>query len=146
MTTSQRIVLDNNVLVSRLLLPKSVPGQAVRKAVDTGQLFVSDATLTELAAVLSRPKFNPYVSISDRQEFLRLLGRVAERVPITYIVHACRDPKDNMILELAVNGSADLIVTGDQDLLVLDTFQSIPIITPVSYIEGWSGKNLPASL
>jgi predicted nucleic acid-binding protein len=62
---------------------------------------------------------------------LTSLGRVTERVPITYIVHACRDRKDNMILEVAVNGRADLIITGDQkNLLTLGTFQTIPIITP----------------
>jgi uncharacterized protein len=134
MTSSHRIVVDTNVLVSRLLLPGSTPGRAVRKAVDTGQLLISDAAMSELAAVLARPKFDPYVTIGDRQEFIRLLGRVAERVPITYTVHACRDPKDNMLLELAVNGSADLIVTGDQDLLVLHVYQDIPIITPAAYI------------
>jgi putative PIN family toxin of toxin-antitoxin system len=130
-----RIVVDNNVLISRLLLPASVPGRAVRKAIDSGQLLVSDATLTELATVLARPKFDPYVTIGDRQEFIRLLGRVAERIPITYTIHACRDPKDNMILELAVNGRADLIVTGDQDLLALNAVREIPIITPVTYLE-----------
>jgi predicted nucleic acid-binding protein len=44
-------------------------------------------------------------SITDRQEFIRLLGRVAELVPITYRVQACRDPKDDKFLELALNGS-----------------------------------------
>jgi uncharacterized protein len=134
MTSSHRVVVDTNVLVSRLLLPGSIPGQAVRKAVDTGQLLISDDMMAELAAVLSRSKFDPYVTIGDRQEFIRLLGRVAERIPITYTVHACRDPKDNMLLELAVNGSADLIVTGDQDLLVLRVYQEIPIITPAAYV------------
>jgi putative PIN family toxin of toxin-antitoxin system len=134
MTSSHRIVVDTNVLVSRLLLPGSTPGRAVRKAVDTGQLLISDAAMAELAAVLARSKFDPYVTIGDRQEFIRLLGRVAERVPITYTVHVCRDPKDNMLLELAVNGSADLIVTGDQDLLVLHVYQDIPIITPAAYV------------
>jgi putative PIN family toxin of toxin-antitoxin system len=113
----------------------SIPGEAVRKAIDTSQLLVSDATLFELATVLARPKFDPYITIGDRQEFIRLVGRVAERIPITYAVHACRDRKDNMILEVAVNGNADLIVTGDQDLLTLHVIQSIPIITPASYLS-----------
>lgn len=118
----------------REVLPLSVPGQAVRKAIDIGQLLISDATLFELAAVLARPKFDPYVSIGDRQEFIRLVGRVAERIP-TYTIHACRDPKDNMILEVAVNGQVDVIVTGDQDLLKLHVIQAIPIVTPASYLE-----------
>ena len=134
MKARERVVVDNSALVSRLLLPHSVPGRAVRKAVDEAQLLVSEATLTELADVLSRAKFDAYVTIEDRQEFFRLLGRIAELVPTTYTVRACRDPGDDKFLELAVNGSADLIVTGDQDLLALDPFREIPILTPAGYL------------
>lgn len=130
-----RVVVDNNALISRLLLPASVPGRAVRKAVDTAQLLVSESTLLELAEVLSRVKFDRYVSIEDRQQFLRLLTRVAEIIPIIHPIRACRDPKDDMFLEVAVNGEADLIVTGDRDLLVLSPFRAIPIITPARYLK-----------
>jgi uncharacterized protein len=58
-----------------------------------------------------------------------------EQVPITCIVRASRDPKDDMFLELAVNGRADYIVSGDQDLLVLSPFQQIPIMNPAGYLE-----------
>jgi putative PIN family toxin of toxin-antitoxin system len=131
----ERIVVDTNALISRLLVPESLPGRAVRRAVDSAQLLVSEATLTELADVLSRPKFDAYVSIEDRQEFFRRLSRVVEVVPITYVVRACRDPKDDKFLELAVNGNADLIITGDDDLLVLHPFRGIPIMTPASFLE-----------
>ena len=129
-----RIVFDNNALISRLLLPRSVPGDAVSKAIEAGQLLVSEATLGELADVLARSKFAPYVTIHDRQQFIRLLGRVAEMVPITHTIRACRDPKDDKFLELAVNGGAQLIVTGDKDLLVLNPFREIVIITPAQYL------------
>ena len=89
----ERIVADTNLLVSRLLLPQSVLARAVRKAVDEGQLLVSDATLEELADVLSRAKFDPYVSPEDRQAFIRVLNRIAERVIVTAPIQACRDPK-----------------------------------------------------
>ncbi len=82
MTSPQRIVVDTNALVSRLLLPDSIPAQAVSKAVDIAQLLVSESTLAELADVLARPKFDRYVTIEDRQQFVRLLGRVAELVPV----------------------------------------------------------------
>jgi uncharacterized protein len=131
----KRVVIDNNALISRLLLPVSVPGRAVRKAVDTGRLLVSEPVLAELADVLGRPKFDPYVSLEDRQQFLRLLGRIAEMVPISYTVHACRDPRDDKFLELAVNGSADVIITGDRDLLALNPFRNIPIITPAEFLK-----------
>ena len=131
----ERIVADTNSLVSRLLLPESIPARAIRKAVNDGQLLISDAMLEELADVLSRPKFDPYVSVEDRQEFIRVLNRVAERVDIISPVKACRDPKDDKFLEVAINGEADLIVTGDKDLLALHPFRGVEIITPREYIE-----------
>jgi putative PIN family toxin of toxin-antitoxin system len=95
---------------------------------------VSSATLEELADVLSHSGFDRYVSVDDRQEFIRLFARVAEVVPITLRIRACRDPDDGKFLELAVNGSADTIVTGDQDLLALDPFRGIPVVTPARYL------------
>jgi predicted nucleic acid-binding protein len=77
-TSKERIVVDTNVLISRLLLPASVSGRAVIRAVATGQLVVSEATIEELSSVLGRAKFDPYLSIADRQEFIRILGRIAE--------------------------------------------------------------------
>lgn len=133
--SGKRIVIDNNALISRLLLPASNPAQAIRKAVEIGQLLVSEPVLNELADVLARRKFDPYVSVKNRQQFLRLLGRIAEMVPIIYAVHACRDPHDDKFLELAVNGSADLIITGDKDLLILNPFRTIRIITPARFLE-----------
>ena len=102
MKARERVVIDTNALVSRLLLPGSIPGQAVRKAVAEAQLLASDDTIIELADVLARKKFDPYMTVEERQEFLRLFDRIAERVPIVHIVRACRDPKDDKFLELAV--------------------------------------------
>jgi putative PIN family toxin of toxin-antitoxin system len=135
MIARERVVIDTSALVSRLLLPASIPAQAVDRALVGCQLLVSDATLMELATVLGRPKFNAYVSIEERQQFLRLFGRVAERVPIVCIVRACRDPNDDKFLELAISGEARLIITSDADLLVLDPFQGIGIISPAEYLS-----------
>ena len=131
----ERIVADTNLLVSRLLLPQSLPAKAVRKAVDEGQLLVSDATLGELADVLSRAKFDPYVSLEDRQDFIRVLNRVAERIIVTAPIKACRDPKDDKFLEVALNGEANLILTGDRDLLTLHPFRGVDILSPRQYLE-----------
>lgn len=136
MQPRQRLVLDTNALVNRLLLPTSVPARAVRKAFDHGQLLVSDATMNELADVLSRKKFDSYVTLGEREHFIRLLGRIAEFVPIVQRIRVWRDPKDDLILEVAVNGSADLIVTGDRDLLSLERFHNIPIVSPAAYLKG----------
>ena len=96
--------------------------------------MVSEATLAELADVAGRAKFDPYVSIADRQAFIRLLGGIAELVPIVRTVRACRDPGDDKFLEVAVNGRADLVITGDRDLLALDPFMGVSILTPAAYL------------
>ncbi len=135
MRARKRVVLDTNMLVSRLLIPESVPAQAVRRAIQETDVLMSEAKVAELADVLNRKKFDDYVSVEDRQEFLRLLVKVVDMVPINTTVSVCRDPKDNMFLELAINGEANIIVTGDDDLLALSPFRKIEIVTPVSYLQ-----------
>lgn len=135
MRERQRIVIDTNVLVSRLLLPQSVPAQAVRKARRNGRLLVSHATMDELVDVLARPRLDRYVSLRNREQFLRELGRIATLVPIAQIVREFRDPRDDKSLELALNGRADVIITGDEDLLVLSPWRDIAIVTPAEYLK-----------
>jgi putative PIN family toxin of toxin-antitoxin system len=107
----------------------------VRKAIADDQLLMSEESLYELADVLSRKKFDRYISVEDREEFVRLVLRVAEIVSIITAVHACRDESDNRILEVAVNGDAELIVSGDQDLLILNPFRGIPVLRPGNYVQ-----------
>ncbi len=59
--------------------------------------------------------------------------------PLAEAVAGCRDPNDDKFLELAVNGRADLIVSGDEDLLVLGAFRGIPIMTPARFGRAYSG-------
>ncbi len=134
MKARARVVVDTNILLTRLLVPGSVPAQAVHKAVDQGQILASEATLEALADVLSRPKFDRYLTVSERQQFLRLFMRIAQWVPILHPVQACRDPRDDKFLALAVNGEAGVIITGDQDLLVLDPFRDVRILEPAAYL------------
>jgi putative PIN family toxin of toxin-antitoxin system len=135
MWVRERIVADTNCLVSRLLLPSSVPGRAIRRVIDHGILLVSEATMNELADVLSRSKFDRYISLEDRQTFLRLLGRIAKFVPSVYAVRECRDPKDDKFLEVGLSGKADLILTGDADLLTLNPWHGVAILSPASYLK-----------
>lgn len=131
----RRFVIDTNTLVSRMLVPESVPAKTVSYAIRTGKVLVSEDTLVELSEVLSRKKFDPYVSIEDRQEFIRYLARICETVEIVRRIDVCRDTKDNKFLELAVNGNADMIITGDSDLLVLNPFENIRIIKPADALK-----------
>jgi len=135
MRQRERIVVDTNCLISSLLLAESVPGRAVFQAVDSGLLLVSEATLFELAAVLAREKFDRYVTVEDRQQFLRVLSRVSEMIHISNPVRECRDPNDDKILEVALNGRAHLIVSGDTDLLKLHPWRGIDILSPQQYLS-----------
>ena len=135
MRNRERIVTDTNVLVSRLLAAQSVPGLAVREARRNGMLLVSEATMNELAEVLARPRFDRYVSVENRKQFLRELGRRSEFVPIVCSVRECRDPKDDKFLEVALNGRANRIITGDADLLVLDPWRDVAVLSPTDYLK-----------
>lgn len=131
-----RLVLDTNVLVSRLLLPAGTAGQAVDLALARGVLLGSTQTVAELVTVLSRPKFDRYVSVDERRHFVRLLGGIMRIVPITHRVAACRDPKDDKFLHVALNGDAQTLITGDQDLLALHPFHGVVIISPADFLAG----------
>jgi putative PIN family toxin of toxin-antitoxin system len=129
---SARVIVDTNVLISRLLIPHSVAGRAVSRLIKITRLLASEDTLAELAQTIARDKFNPYVSLEDRHEFFRLYARLAEWVPIGSTVRVCRDPKDDKFLELAVDGEAQMLVTGDKNLLELSPYRNIQILTPAA--------------
>jgi putative PIN family toxin of toxin-antitoxin system len=132
---SKRIVIDTNVYVSRYLRPDSVPGKAVGKAWQESETLISLPTWDELRIVLRRKKFARYVEPETLEAFLRAVWHYAEEVSIPTPIRACRDPRDDKFLEVAVHGRADLIVTGDADLLALHPFQGIAILSPAAYLQ-----------
>jgi putative PIN family toxin of toxin-antitoxin system len=134
MTEQSLWVLDTNILISRLLVPGGVAARAVDHALARGILLVSEATLAELAEVLGRPKFDPYASREDRQRFIGLMGGVSRIVYVERKIQACRDPKDDKFLDVALAGGARAIVTGDRDLLALNPFHDVPIISPAEFL------------
>ena len=130
-----KFIVDTNVIVSALLIKKSISRQALDKAFRQGKLLISTATLEELNAVLKRKKFNKYLSETKRIQFLTSFVEKTTMVTSTKQVLECRDPKDNKFLELALTGNATCIITGDKDLLILHPFQNIDILTPSSFLE-----------
>ena|SRR5882762_4759966 len=129
-----RIVLDTNVFVSAVLKANSLPFVVVRWIERQGGMLKSVATEDEILRVLERP----HIAAVTAPSFcagLRTLLAGAELVDITEHIAACRDPKDDKFLELAVSGRADLLVSGDQDLLALNPFRGIPIVTPAAFVR-----------
>ena len=134
--SAERIVLDTNVLISAALIASSKPFAVLRRVLDTGFLVFSNETFEEITTRLMRPKFDRYVTAATRQVFLADLAAVAEWTAITGTVHVCHDPDDDKILETALTGRADCLVTGDADLLKLHPYRGLPIITPQGFLEG----------
>jgi uncharacterized protein len=130
-----RVVIDTGVFVSAAIKTGTTPGIAVLRAVQHGALLKSQATESELKDVIDRPYLTRLISASARQHIMDLMAQ-AETVPITERVVACRDAKDDKFLELAVNGKADVILTGDADLLVLHPFRDILIVPPATFVRG----------
>jgi putative PIN family toxin of toxin-antitoxin system len=130
-----RIVLDTNVLISGLLSKNSIPQQAFDYAFNEAIILQSKETYQELAEVLTRSKFDRYISLEKRVKFLNKLTTKAEIIEVFEAIHACRDPRDNKFLELAVNGEANYIITGDNDLLILHPFRAIPVLTPQAFLS-----------
>jgi putative PIN family toxin of toxin-antitoxin system len=130
-----RVVLDTNVLVSAALKRESTPGMAVLVVERHHVLLKSPATEDQLFAVVARPYFVSLID-ADTRVWLEKLMVGAESVTIIERIAACRDPTDDKFLELAVNGHADLIVSGDADLLALNPFRHIPIVRPAQFMPG----------
>lgn len=134
MSRKPRYVFDTNTLISAALLENSVSSRAFRRALQLGQVLLSSATLHEVAEVHQREKFNRYVKPREREKFLDALVARDRWIEPLEKIHAFRDPKDDKFLELAVEGSADCLVSGDGDLLVLNPFRGIPIQRPGTFL------------
>ena len=133
------VIFDTNVLVSAALIRGSQPDAAWRAmlARDIPMLF-SESTFEELSEVLMRGKFDRYVSRAARVAFLDQLNRSAIIIGDSALgvrIDICRDPADNRFLELALATASKFIVTGDADLLVLDPFRKVRILTVGAFVE-----------
>ena len=127
-----RYVFDTNAIVSALPFNDSVPDTAFSKALTEGTILASISLVEELRDVLARPRFDAYVSYPERIAFLQAFVAETELVTVNEAIQVCRDPKDDRVLEAAVNGQAEFIVTGDSDLLVHNPFRGIAILPQLS--------------
>ena len=130
-----RLVFDTNIIISALLFEGSKPSKAFDIGINQEALLFSSPTLAELEEVLWRNKFDRYISHEERKQFLTSLILHSTPIETNETISECRDPKDNKFLELAVCGKADFIISGDEDLLVLNPFRNIQIITPDSFLK-----------
>lgn len=132
---TERIVIDTNVLISAALLDESVSARARNHAMRHGQLIATQDTFAELVGRILAPKFDRYLSRAARETLLQRLQPIVEIVPVVQMIKACRDATDDKFLEAAINGRANVIMSGDKDLLVLHPFRGIAILSPAGYLS-----------
>lgn len=130
----KHFVIDTNVFLSAMLFPSAKPSMALRKAIAAGRVVLSTSIIEELSEKFSEKKFDTYLPLADRLSFLEQILALSHILDATTKVKACRDPDDDMFLELAVAIQADCIISGDKALLELNPFRGIPILTPSDFM------------
>lgn len=128
-------VIDTNVFISAHLLMASPSRMAFELALRSGVIVRSEETTAEIAEVFTRPKFDRYVSMQRRLAAMDAFEQRSVLVRDVVPIKACRDPKDDKFLSLAMAVNADCIISGDSDLLVLSPFKGIPVMTPSEFIQ-----------
>jgi len=133
-----RIVADVNTLVSAFLW-QGIPGKLLTLAEEEQIIiFTSTDLLSELDEVLRRPKFSKQVQATGRtaKQILRDYKMLSTTVKAHKLKQKiCRDTDDDSVLACALAAKADIIVSGDKDLLVLHPFQDIPILSPANVVR-----------
>ncbi len=122
-----RVVIDTSIWIS-FLIGKTLSGLYEAIINDKIKVLFSGELFEELVEVLQRPKFERYFSQENIVELISLLHFKTEQIQITERFKDCRDPKDNFLLDLCVSGDADYLITGDDDLLVMNPFHGVKII------------------
>ena len=132
-----RAVVDTNILVRAVIKPTGSVGPVLQRLRRREySLLISHATLDELVEVLYRPRLRTKYELSDRvlRATIRLIVFRGELLQPGRRIIACRDPRDDKFLEVAVSGRAQVIVSGDEDLLTLHPFERIPIVAPARFL------------
>jgi putative PIN family toxin of toxin-antitoxin system len=132
-----RAVVDTNILVRAVIKPTGSVGPVLQRLRRREYiLLISRATLDETADVLYRPRLRTKYQLSNRvlRAMIRLIVLRSELIRPDRRIVACRDPRDDKFLEVAVSGRAQVIVSGDEDLLALNPFERNPIVTPARFL------------
>lgn len=133
-----RAVLDTNLLVSYLLTHHPPIATIIDGflAQDEFVMVTAPELLAELDRVLTYPKLQRYYTDEERTRFVALVMALGEVVDVPETIpRICRDPDDDRLIACAVVGEADVIVSGDNDLLALERVGDIPILTAAQFLE-----------
>lgn len=123
----QRLVVDTNILISLFMGRQSA--ELIEAIVNEDIVLISSREqISEIKRVLAYPKLAKHFTPEIRDDIVFLVATMAELVLLANDISDCRDPKDNFILEMAVNGKADFIVSGDEDIRSLNPYRGVSIL------------------
>lgn len=123
-----RIIIDSNIWISVFI---NNDFQSFIKKIFEREIEIisSNRQIEEISNVLSRPKIKNVIAHELIEEFLILFLKSVDIVETEIKITDCRDEKDNFILEAAISGNVDYIVTEDKDLLVLNPYKTVKVVT-----------------
>jgi uncharacterized protein len=132
------VLLDTSSLMAACLYPEREPARILKRIYERYQLVASSDTLAELSGVIARDKFDRWQPLDVRKAWFDTYLLRVKIWTVTQEVADCRDPKDNKFLSLALAASATIIVSSDDDLLVLHPYRGIDVLT----LEDFKQKHL----
>jgi putative PIN family toxin of toxin-antitoxin system len=131
---TERIVIDTNLWISFLITKDNKKLDGKIKSGEIKILFSSES-MEEFLAVADRPKFKKYFDKEDIEQLIDLFDVYGEIVDVKSNIEICRDAKDNFLLSLSKDGKANLLITGDNDLLELKKFGKTKILKISDYLK-----------
>ena len=141
-----RSVLDTNILVRAAITPLGAVAPVILR-LRNGKftLLYSQALLNELIKVLEYPHIQRKYDIDAEaiQNFVGVLVQYGERVEPNRTVNICRDPDDNHVIEIALAGNAEYVVSNDQDLLVLKEYETVRFVTVGEFLQILDAQSSP---
>lgn len=129
-----RIIIDTNLWISFLITKDFTKLDEIIFS-RQGVLIFSQELLDEFLEVARRPKFRHFFSNTDIEEILETIEEYADFVNVESEIKICRDPKDNFLVSLSVDGNADFLLTGDKDLLDLKKIGETIILTISDFLQ-----------
>ncbi len=132
--TTRLIVVDASVVVSAALRPSGLPRRALDYAIERERIVLSRPVLDEMREVLGRRKFARALASSTIDEVISALSTAALWFSPTVRVNECRDPGDDMYLELARAAAASILISSDHDLLSMDPWRGVRILRPADHL------------
>ncbi|MCM4161376.1 putative toxin-antitoxin system toxin component, PIN family [Antarcticibacterium flavum] len=137
---NKRVILDTNLWISYLITNSFTE---IDEFIQDGIIILvfSEELLDEFIEVAKRPKLRKFFATKDVESLLTTFNEFAELIAIESQIDVCRDKKDNFLLNLAIDGKADYLVTGDKDLLVLKKIDKTHILTYRELVEKLKGNS-----